>query len=87
METPYECLVSGIEQKAFQEGTFFVAIARTLGIPARLNPDNKVMEYWVKVQFVSVLKTAEGGAVLTLKKRMMLYGTIIRTGQWDVWLE
>ena len=45
-----------------------MAIARTLGIPARLNPDNKVMEYWVKDQFVSVLKQQKGGAVLTLKK-------------------
>ncbi len=46
----------------------FVAVARTLGIPARLNPDNKVMEYWVRNQFVPVLKQQEGGAVLTLKK-------------------
>ena len=67
METPYECLVSGIGTERSQK-VLFVAIARTLGIPARLNPDNKVMEYWVKDQFVSVLKQQEGGAVLTLKK-------------------
>ena len=67
METPYECLVSGIGTERSQK-VLFVAIARTLGIPARLNPDNKVMEYWVKDQFVSVLKQQEGGAVLTLRK-------------------
>lgn len=67
METPYECLVSGIGTERSQK-VLFVAIARTLGIPARLNPDNKVMEYWVKDQFVPVLKQQEGGAVLTLKK-------------------
>lgn len=67
METPYECLVSGIGTGRSQK-VLFVAIARTLGIPARLNPDNKVMEYWVNSQFVPVLKQQEGGAVLTLKK-------------------
>ncbi|MEI3474166.1 MAG: transglutaminase domain-containing protein [Blautia faecis] len=67
METPYECLVSGIGTERSQK-VLFVAIARTLGIPARLNPDNKVMEYWEKDQFVPVLKQQEGGAVLTLKK-------------------
>ena len=67
METPYECLVSGIGTERSKK-VLFVAIARTLGIPARLNPDNKVMEYWVKDQFVSVLKQQKGGAVLTLKK-------------------
>lgn len=67
METPYECLVSGIGTERSQK-VLFVAIARTLGIPARLNPDNKVMEYWVDNQFVPVLKQQEGGSVLTLKK-------------------
>ena len=67
METPYECLVSGIGTERSQK-VLFVAIARTLGIPARLNPDNKVMEYWVKDQFVPAMKQQEGGAVLTLKK-------------------
>ena len=67
METPYECLVSGIGTERSQK-VLFVAIARTLGIPARLNPDNKVMEYWVKDLFVPVLKQQEGGAVLILKK-------------------
>ena len=67
METPYECLVSGIGTERSQK-VLFVAIARTLGIPARLNQDNKVMEYWIRNQFVPVLKQQEGGAVLTLKK-------------------
>ena len=67
METPYECLVSGIGTQRSQK-VLFVAIARTLGIPARLNPDNKVMEYWAMDHFVPVLKQQEGGAVLILKK-------------------
>ena len=67
METPYECLVSGIGTQRSQK-VLFVAIARPLGIPARLNPDNKVMEYWENNQFVPVLKQQEGGAVLTLRK-------------------
>ena len=67
METPDECLVSGLGTQRSQK-VLFVAIARPLGIPARLNPDNKVMEYWVNSQFVPVLKQQEGGAVLTLKK-------------------
>ena len=67
METPYECLVSGIGTERSQK-VLFVAIARTLGIPARLNPDNKVMEYWAMDHFVPVLKQQEGGAVLILKK-------------------
>ena len=44
METPYECLVSGIGTECSKK-VLFVAIARTLGIPARLNPDNKVDVY------------------------------------------
>ena len=67
METPYECLVSGIGTERSQK-VLFVAVARTLGIPARLNPDNKVMEYWAMDHFVPVLKQQEGGAVLILKK-------------------
>ena len=67
METPYECLVSGIGTERSKK-VLFVAIARTLGIPARLNPDNKVMEYWVKDQFVSVLKHRRVAQFSALKK-------------------
>lgn len=67
METPYECLVSGIGTNRSQK-VLFVAIARALGIPARLNPGNHVMEYWEKDHFVPVLKQQEGGVRLSLKK-------------------
>lgn len=67
METPYECLVSGIGTERSQK-VLFVAIARTLGIPARLNPGSHVMEYWDKCQFVSVLKQEKWSAALYLKK-------------------
>lgn len=67
METPYECLVSGIGTNRSQK-VLFVAIARALGIPARLNPGNNVMEYWEKDHFVPVLKQQEGGVRLSLKK-------------------
>ena len=67
METPYECLVSGIGTNRSQK-VLFVAIARTLGIPARLNPGSHVMEYWETGHFVSVLKQEEKSAVLYLKK-------------------
>ena len=67
METPYECLVSGIGTRRSQK-VLFVAIARTLGIPARLNPGSHVMEYWEADHFVSVLKQEEKNAALCLKK-------------------
>ena len=67
METPYECLISGIGTERSQK-VLFVAIARTLGIPARLNPGSHVMECWDKCQFVSVLKQEKWSAALYLKK-------------------
>ena len=67
METPYECLVSGIGTERSQK-VLFVAIARTLGIPARLNPGSHVMEYWNDGNFVSVLKQEKRSAALYLKK-------------------
>jgi hypothetical protein len=67
METPYECLRSGFGTLRSRK-ILFVAICRTLGIPARLNPDNRVMEYWKEDKFVSVLQEQEGTAVLTINK-------------------
>lgn len=67
METPYECLRSGMGTERSKK-VLFVAICRTLGIPARLNPDNRVMEYWKEDKFVPVVKEQEGDAFLTLKK-------------------
>jgi len=86
METPYECLVSGIGTNRSQK-VLFVAIARALGIPARLNPGNHVMEYWEKDHFVPVLKQQEGGVRLSLKKKKAHSGTTSRTGPSDAWLE
>lgn len=67
METPYECLRGGMGTERSKK-VLFVAICRTLGIPARLNPDNRVMEYWKEDKFVPVVKEQEGDAFLTLKK-------------------
>lgn len=44
----------------------FVAIARTLGIPARLNEVDGAMEYWKDGCFVRVLKETEKGARITV---------------------
>lgn len=44
----------------------FVAIARTFGIPARLNPESLEMEYWKEGGFVSVTKAAEADSFLCL---------------------
>lgn len=44
----------------------FVAIARTLGIPSRLNSVDGSMEYWREGSFVRVMKDREKGAHLAL---------------------
>ncbi|WP_373217547.1 transglutaminase family protein [Ruminococcus sp. 5_1_39BFAA] len=44
----------------------FVAIARTLGIPSRLNAVDGSMEYWKDGGFVSVLKSSEKSAHITI---------------------
>lgn len=79
METPYECLRGGMGTERSKK-VLFVAICRTLGIPARLNPDNRVMEYWKEDKFVPVVKEQEGDAFLTLKKEKTLSGLISSTG-------
>ena len=45
----------------------FVAVARTLGIPARLNPHDRSMEYMENGKFVSVLAKTEKNSTLILK--------------------
>jgi transglutaminase-like putative cysteine protease len=67
MATPYECLRSGFGTNRSKK-VLFVAICRTLGIPARLNPDNRVMEYWKEDKFVPVLSEEKGTSVLSIKK-------------------
>lgn len=44
----------------------FTAIARTLGVPARINEVDSSMEYWENGTFVRVLKECEKDAYLTL---------------------
>lgn len=44
----------------------FVAIARTLGIPSRLNPTDGAIEYWDGIKFVSVLEESRKEAHLTV---------------------
>nr|WP_294668313.1 transglutaminase domain-containing protein [uncultured Blautia sp.] len=65
--TPYECLRSGLGTVRSQK-VLFVAIARTLGIPARLNPLNTAMEYWMDDQFLPVIKDQKKEGLLILKK-------------------
>ena len=44
----------------------FVAIARTLGIPARLNPADGAIEYWDGMRFVAVLEESRKESHLTV---------------------
>ena len=45
----------------------FVAMARTLGVPARLNPPDRSMEYMENEKFVPVLAKTEKNSTLILK--------------------
>ena len=45
----------------------FVAMARTLGVPARLNPHDRSMEYMENEKFVPVLAKTEKNSTLILK--------------------
>ncbi|MDO4308510.1 MAG: transglutaminase-like domain-containing protein [Eubacteriales bacterium] len=62
---PAAALRLGIAEKNSRK-VLFVAIARTLGIPARLNPTDTTLEYWENGGFVRVLKEREKDAHLTL---------------------
>lgn len=63
MTTPTACLRYGIGSERSQK-ILFVAIARTMGIPARLNPKDSSMEYWdmAKKVFVPVIAAQEKDA-------------------------
>ncbi|QHQ61317.1 transglutaminase [Anaerocolumna sedimenticola] len=52
--SPSGCLKSGFGCE-LSKNILFVAIARTIGIPARLNPEDSTMEYWDKSQFIPVI--------------------------------
>ncbi|MDC7289922.1 transglutaminase domain-containing protein [Blautia schinkii] len=64
--TPAGCLRLGIAS-LLSKKILFVAIARTLGIPARLNPSDRSMEYRKAGAFVPVLPEAEKNCSLVLK--------------------
>ena len=64
--TPSGCLKT--ETGSFlSKKILFVAIARTLGIPARLNPNDRSMEYMKNGKFVSVLAKTEKNCSLILR--------------------
>ena len=64
--TPEGCLKLGVGS-GLSRKILFVAIARTLGIPARLNPEDRSMEYWKDGAFVRVLPEAEKNCRVILK--------------------
>ncbi|MDO4339361.1 MAG: transglutaminase domain-containing protein [Eubacteriales bacterium] len=63
--TPAAALKLGVAGRESRR-ILFVAIARTLGIPARLNPADGAMEYWTGGAFVRVLKKRKKDAHITL---------------------
>lgn len=66
--TPAGCLKTGIGS-FLSKKILFVAIARTLGIPARLNPNDRSMEYMnMDDEFVSVLAKTEKNSRVILKE-------------------
>lgn len=60
---PGAALRLGIAEESSRK-VLFVAIARTLGIPARLNPEDAALEYWENDHFVRVKKECRQGAHL-----------------------
>lgn len=63
---PVPCLKYGIGSRQSQE-VLFVAVLRTLGIPARLNPVDQTMEYYKDGCFVQVIEPEAAG-------RLAVYG-------------
>ena len=66
--TPTPCLKMGIGSELSRK-VLFVAIARTLGIPARLNPIDDAAEYWRKDGFLSVIDEKQKNAYLILNTK------------------
>lgn len=63
--TPGAALDLGIAGEKSHK-VLFVAIARTLGIPSRLNPADGAMEYWNGREFVAVLEESRKESYLTV---------------------
>lgn len=76
---PAACVRTGVGSRRSKE-ILFVAAARSLGIPARLNPDDGAMEYWRDGSFAPVLAECEKNCRLTLKSTEIPPGNIFRTG-------
>lgn len=64
--TPAGCLKTKVGS-ILSKKILFVAIARTLGIPARLNPEDRSMEYRKDGRFIPVLPEAEKNCHIVLK--------------------
>lgn len=64
--TPGAALRTGYAEMESRK-VLFVAIARTLGIPARMNQVDGSLEYWKDGDFVRVVKEQEKNAHLTFK--------------------
>ena len=64
--TPSGCLKTGTGS-ILSKKILFVAMARTLGIPARLNPHDRSMEYMKNGKFISVSAETEKKASILLK--------------------
>ena len=82
--TPSGCLKMGVGS-TLSKKILFVAIARTLGIPARLNPEDRSIEYRKDGRFVPVLPEAEKSCSLVLKSGDGTVWKYSRTGQWPDW--
>lgn len=63
--TPADCLRLGIGSRLSKK-TLFVAVARTFGIPARLNPMDGAMEYWTDGGFAAVEQEKEKEASIRI---------------------
>ena len=64
--TPSGCLKTGTGS-LLSKKILFVAMARTLGIPARLNPHDRSMEYMKNGKFIPVSEETEKKASILLK--------------------
>ena len=63
--TPADCLRLGIGSELSKK-TLFVAVARTFGIPSRLNPMDCAMEYWMDGGFSAVEQEKEKEASIRI---------------------
>ncbi|MDY3920155.1 MAG: transglutaminase domain-containing protein [Candidatus Limivivens sp.] len=63
--TPAAALKLGVANLRSRK-VLFVAVARTFGIPARINPENQAVEYWKDGAFVPVLDEERKTAKLIL---------------------